>query len=99
MRAVLLKIVLPAGYPEQSIFNSLQFLKHISITTDECLVPFDEVTLSTSISLELACETIIHILSDFDLDLPQLQRSIGWVIAYPATSIPSVVSTSRSRER
>ncbi len=64
---------------EHSISNSLEFLeclKHINIAPDECMVSFDAVSLFTSISLGLARETIIHILDDYDLGLPPLQRAI-----------------------
>ncbi len=48
----------------------LEWLKHISIAPDECMVSFDVVLLFTSVSLGLARETIIHILADYDLGLP-----------------------------
>ncbi len=58
---------------DQSISNSLEFLeciKHISIAPDECMVPFDVVSLFTSISLDPAREPIFRILDDLDFGLP-----------------------------
>ncbi len=58
---------------EYSISNSRQFLesiKHTNIAPDECMVSFDAVSLFTCIPLELARETIVNPLDDFDLNLP-----------------------------
>ncbi len=58
---------------EHSLTNSLEFLESIkrtNIAPNECMLSFDIVSLFTSIPLELARETIIHLLDDFDLGLP-----------------------------
>ncbi len=58
---------------EHSISNSLQFLESIkqtNISPDECMVSFDVVSLFKCIPLELARETIVNLLIDFDLNLP-----------------------------
>ncbi len=58
---------------EHNLTNSLEFLESIkrtTITRNECMVSFDVVSLFTIIPLELARETIIHLLDGFDLNLP-----------------------------
>ncbi len=85
---------------EHRISNSLEFLesiKLISIAPGECVVPFNVVSLFTSISLGLTRETIIYILDNYGLVLPPLQRSICWIIAFLTTSSSTAVSASRSR--
>ncbi len=56
---------------------------------------FDVVLLSTSIPLELARETIIHLLDDFDLCLPPYEKTTRLTPDHPVAgflTLPSVTT-------